>query len=71
MAEQAWVTFTREYYADNTMLIIENVLNGNKQKVDVIREVLENQVCLRNEKLIPSACKNTADRGSHEKEAGI
>jgi|GEM_PF-5320056 len=73
MTSQGNAVFTKEFAAGSGILIIENIFSGTKSKADVIKEILETTGyrCPDNNNLVQSACRNTADCGSHEKEAEI
>lgn len=71
MTDQTCVISTKEYLASGGMLIIENIAKGNTKKADIIRGIVEHMACSIDKGLVQSACRNMADCGSQEKEAGI
>lgn len=71
MMNREYSPFANEYPTASGVLVIENIVNGQRKKTDVIRELLENETCLFNEALVQSDCRNTADCGSQKKEAEI
>lgn len=71
MKDQAYATFTKEYTTNDGVLIIENVFNIEKSRRDVIREIVEREICLGDMSLVQSASRNTVDCSSHSKEAVI
>lgn len=70
MYNRACAVLTKEYPTSGGVLIIENIVKGDRKKTDVIREILENMACPCDNDLVQSASRNTADCGSQVKEAG-
>lgn len=69
MTSQACTMTAKEYPSSSGVLIIENIVAGDRKKADVIREILENMAYSYGKDLVQSACRNTDDPGSQEKRA--
>lgn len=69
MTAPTCVISTKEYPASSGMLIIENIAQGTRKKIDIIREIIEHIACPLGKGLVQSAYRNTADCSSQEKEA--